>query len=399
MEELKPLQRLLVLDDDQNVSFTICAIAQTAGFTTSTAADAEDFFKKFSAWLPTHLVIDLQLPDVDGIDILKRLGELFCDCEIIVTSGLENRVLEAAARIATENGLRVAGILPKPFSTVRLKSLLLDETGSRTTTRGKSTPVDRRLSSAAFVELSTAINNHQFFPFFQPKVDCTTSALVGFECLARWRHPGKGLIMPDHFIPLADRSGLINPMSKQIFSQALNWLAENFAGTDIKLAMNMSARLLADTDFSDWLVSQCSHFGIDPHLIILEVTETSSLANPAQALEYLTQLRIKGFNLSIDDFGVGYSSLIQLARLPFSEMKVDKMFVMTARESLESRKITTAVIGLARALALSVTAEGVEDQWTFELLRDIGCDTAQGYHLGRPMEATKALEWVRAKKH
>jgi EAL domain-containing protein (putative c-di-GMP-specific phosphodiesterase class I) len=161
----------------------------------------------------------------------------------------------------------------------------------------------------------------------------------------------------------------------------------------------MSPKLLSDPTFPTWLMEQCAREAVDPHQIILEITETSSMADPVQLLEYLTQLRIKGFHLSIDDFGVGYSSLIQLARLPFSEMKIDKMFVMTAPKSQESQKIATAIVGLARALALSVTAEGLEDAWTLEFLRNIGCDVAQGYLISRPVDGDTALAWARAEGH
>ncbi|HLS98292.1 MAG: EAL domain-containing response regulator [Porticoccaceae bacterium] len=391
--------RLLVLDDDDSVTFTICAIAEGAGFTTRATTNAGDFFQQLGDWQPSHIILDLQMPDIDGIEVLRRLADAGNDSVITITSGLGTRVLEAAARVAGENGLRIAGVLAKPFSAATLRNLLADSGESPKPKRQSPASGDVRVSSSEFTELKAGLDANQLVPFYQPKIACASGALVGFETLARWLHPKRGMVMPDRFIPLAERSGLIHPLTRQIFSQALAWFRPLFAGTEVKLALNMSPKLLSDPTFPTWLMEQCAREAVDPHQIILEITETSSMADPVQLLEYLTQLRIKGFHLSIDDFGVGYSSLIQLARLPFSEMKIDKMFVMTAPKSQESQKIATAIVGLARALALSVTAEGLEDAWTLEFLRNIGCDVAQGYLISRPVDGDTALAWARAEGH
>jgi EAL domain-containing protein (putative c-di-GMP-specific phosphodiesterase class I) len=314
-----------------------------------------------------------------------------CKATNIITRGLGIRVLEAAGRAATENGLRVSGVLPKPFTPRTLRALLGKDSDQLNARPPQPSPRDLDIGEA---ELRLALERQQFSPWYQPKISCATGELVGFECLARWHYSNFRLIMPDRFIPVAERSGLINQLSRQIFAQALAWHGEAFTGTQIKIALNMSARILTDKDFPRWLMDQCAQTNVQPHQVILEITETSTLEDPIAMLEFLTQFRIKGFNLSIDDFGVGYSSMIQLARLPFSEMKIDKMFIMSAPHSEESQKIATAIAGLGRALGLYVTAEGVEDPWTLNFLRDIGCDAAQGYHIARPMEAGAALAWA-----
>ncbi|MGD9661767.1 MAG: EAL domain-containing protein [Porticoccaceae bacterium] len=389
-----PPQRLLVFDDEIDVSFTLCAIAETAGFETSATTSSADFFHQLTNWRPTHLIIDLQMPNIDGVEILHTLADLDCNATVIITSGLGIRVLEAAGRAATENGLRVSGVLPKPFTPRTLRALLGKDANLLTAPPQQSHPHDLDIGEA---ELQLALERQQFIPWYQPKISCASGEIVGFECLARWQHSTLGLIMPDRFIPVAERSGLINQLSRQIFAQALTWHGESFQGTPIKIALNMSARILTDKDFPRWLMEQCSQSHVQPSQVILEITETSTLEDPIAMLEFLTQFRIKGFNLSIDDFGVGYSSMIQLARLPFSEMKIDKMFIMTASQSEESQKIATAIAGLGRALELYVTAEGVEDQWTLNFLREIGCDAAQGYLIARPMAANAALAWAQSR--
>lgn len=382
--------RLLVLDDDVSVNATICAIAARAGFETRSTTRAEEFFQLVTDWQPSHLIIDLVMPDIDGVETLHRLALSGHQGTVIVTSGLGGRVLEAASRAAEENGLRVSGVLPKPFSPAKLRSLLLQA------------PVDQKRSIAGvgYVApvsadmLAAALAQKQLSVHYQPKIVCASGKVTGFESLVRWEHPERGMIFPDQFITLAESHGHIAELTRQVFDMSLAWFAANFLNTDLKLAINMSPIVLADAQFPVWVQQACQHYGVAPAQITLEITETSSMENPVASLEYLTQFRIKGFNLSIDDFGVGYSSLVQLARLPFSEMKIDKMFVMSASTSIESQKIAAAVIGLANALDLNVTAEGVEDAWTLEFLRDLGCDHAQGYFIGRPMPPAAALQWL-----
>lgn len=382
--------RLLVLDDDVSVNATICAIAARAGFETRSTTHAEEFFQLVADWQPSHLIVDLVMPDVDGVETLHRLALSGHQGIVIVTSGLGGRVLEAASRAAEENGLRVSGVLPKPFTPARLRSLLYQE------------PVDHKRSAAGarYVApvsadmLAAALADRQLSVHYQPKSVCTTGDVVGFESLVRWQHPERGMIFPDQFITLAERHGHIAELTRQVFDMSLSWFAANFLNSDLTLAINMSPIVLADAEFPVWVQRACERHGIAPSQITLEITETSSMKNPVASLEYLTQFRIKGFNLAIDDFGVGYSSLVQLARLPFSEMKIDKMFVISASTSIESQKIAAAVVGLANALDLNVTAEGVEDAWTLAFLRDLGCTQAQGYFIGRPMEPDAALQWL-----
>ncbi|MEX0739501.1 MAG: EAL domain-containing response regulator [Pseudohongiella sp.] len=383
--------RLLVLDDDVGVSATICAIADRAGFETRSTTRAEEFFQLVADWQPSHLIVDLVMPDVDGVETLHRLALSGHQGIVIVTSGLGGRVLEAASRAAAENGLRVSGVLPKPFTPARLRSLLHHEPENSKRKPGGSdepAPVSAEMLAAALAQKQLCVH-------YQPKITCATEKVVGFESLVRWQHPERGMIFPDQFISLAERHGHIAELTRQVFDISLAWFAANFLSSDLKLAINMSPIVLADAQFPAWIQQACTRYGVAPSQITLEITETSSMENPVAMLEYLTQFRIKGFNLSIDDFGVGYSSLVQLARLPFSEMKIDKMFVMSAATSIESQKIAAAVIGLADALNLNVTAEGVEDAWTLEFLRDLGCTHAQGYFIARPMPPESALVWLR----
>jgi EAL domain-containing protein (putative c-di-GMP-specific phosphodiesterase class I) len=166
---------------------------------------------------------------------------------------------------------------------------------------------------------------------------------------------------------------------------------------ELKVAINLSPQVLRQKSFVEELLSACSASGVDPEQIILELTETAAMENPAESLAMLTRLRVKGFRLSLDDFGIGYSSMLQLVKLPFSEIKIDKSFVMTSRSSEESRTVIESIVHLGRSLHLSSVAEGVEDTETLEYLRSVGCDAMQGYLISRPVPERDLMAWIQRK--
>ena len=391
MEQVQDSKRLLVLDDENDVATTICMMATTAAYETEHTDDADIFLEKVVDWAPTHVAVDLQLADRDGIEVIHQLADMDCRAGVIIISGLGGRILDSAARAATENGLWLIGALSKPFARAALLNLLSSDkpkglTGQETATKNPPLPVSEE-------QLTEALQTEAFIAHFQPKISCFDGELVGFVCLARWPKQGGSFIPPDQFIGLAEQTGLIHDLTRQIYQYALTNLPSRARDAHLKLALNLSPINLNDKTFPSWLLAKCREQGVAPNQIILEVTETASMDNPLALLENLTQFRIQGFQLSIDDFGVGYSSLVQLARLPFSELKIDQMFVKTLACSDESRKIVTAVVGMGKSLGLNVVAEGVEDAWALDFLREAGCDEAQGYFIARPMDTMAANAW------
>lgn len=390
-EHLKTKKRLLVLDDEIDVAATICLMANAASYETDHTDDSDVFLDRVVSWVPTHVAVDLQLANRDGIEVLHQLAKMNCAAAVIIISGLGGRILDSAARAATENGLKLAGTLSKPFTRAELQALLSVEAdrpppGQPPLVRQPPRPVTEE-------QLALALQDEAFVTHFQPKISCSDGALVGYECLARWPQASGGMIPPDQFIGLAEQTGQINTLTRVIYQYALANLPEQARTDHLKIALNLSPINLNDETFPRWLLDKCEQHGVLPSQVILEVTETASMDNPLALLESLTQFRIRGFQLSIDDFGVGYSSLVQLARLPFSELKIDQMFVKTLSSSEESRKIVTAVIGLGKSLGLNVVAEGVEDAWALDYLHSSGCDEAQGYFIARPMDRLATSVW------
>ncbi|EGN75904.1 EAL domain-containing protein [Idiomarina sp. A28L] len=387
MQVEKSVGRLLVLDDEMDVASTICLMAKASAFETDYTDDCDVFMEKVLAWSPTHVMVDLQLAERDGIEVIHELAEIGFQAAVIIMSGLGGRILDSSARAVRENDLRLLGTLSKPFSRSELLALLALDT------QQVALPRKYSMQSVTAEQLHDALSANVFVTHFQPKISCFTGKLVGFECLARWQREDGSMVPPDQFIGLAERSGQIDELTRQIYSFALRNIPREAESQNLKYALNLSPINLADETFPRWLLTECQNNNISPSKIILEVTETASMDNPLALLESLTQFRIRGFHLSIDDFGVGYSSLVQLARLPFSELKIDQMFVKTLSSSDESQKIVGAVIGLGKSLGLNVVAEGVEDEEALHHLIDLGCDEAQGYFIARPMDEQAALAW------
>ena len=401
--------RLLILDDDPLIAQTVAAIAEMAGVETRSDVDPSSFFDRLAEWKPTHLFIDLHMPQMDGMEVLAELSRRRCTASIIISSGVGSRVVEAAAVAASELGLTVVGMLPKPFRSQALRELLtaapvapLVSAPSNLQPDGPpATPPGPPPFTPGVADLVAALKNNELFMVYQPKVRCLNGSLAGMEALVRWRHPVHGLIGPNEFIPLAEANGLVNPITVQVLEQSLFWFSEwsrkGEGRESTKLSVNLSARDVDDMELANSLLLQCNASGIKPERLVFELTETATMNHPAEALAMLTRFRVHGFSLSLDDFGTCYSSLVQLVRLPFSELKIDQSFVKTASTSRESRTVIRCMVDLGRSLGMITTAEGVEDAETLEFLRDVGCDLAQGYQISRPLEAAEFEAWYQHK--
>lgn len=243
-------------------------------------------------------------------------------------------------------------------------------------------------------ELRTAIDADQLLLHYQPKIDLKTGRAIGAEALVRWKHPQRGLLFPDTFIPLAERTGLINQLTTWVVADALRQgQAFAAAGFPLELSVNLSARNLHDPGFSGLLLGLVGKAGFPLERLTLEITETAIMADPGRAKAVLSELRAAGIQLSMDDFGIGQSSLAYLKDLPITKMKIDKSFVIGFDEP-RNVAIVRSAIDLARNMQLNVTAEGIEDQATYEALRQLGCDLGQGYFISKPLSPDAFLSWL-----
>jgi diguanylate cyclase (GGDEF)-like protein/PAS domain S-box-containing protein len=244
-------------------------------------------------------------------------------------------------------------------------------------------------------ELRSAIENDQLMLCYQPKVNCQTGRVSDVEALVRWKHPEHGILPPDTFIPFAEKTGLIKPLSLWVLNAALRQCQKwHQQGLPLRVAINLSQRNLHDTDLPAIVAKHLEKWGGDASWLEIEITESVIASDPTRAVEILARLHAMGVWISIDDFGTGYSSLANLKQMPVDEIKIDKSFVMSMNKNGDDIAIVRSIIELGHNLRLNVVAEGVESQEIYDQLVQLTCDFAQGYHWSRPIPADAFTEWI-----
>jgi len=335
---------------------------------------------------PDIIVSDLDMPEMDGMEFIRHVGEASHRASLIVASGLESSVVSAAAAMAEAYGVHLLGALEKPVTAKKLEPLL-----------ALYQPREPRAATASFDEreIAEAMRRGEFAAFFQPEIEIESGRVVGAEALARWRHPARGLVMADAFIAPLESAGLMHTLTDVVLASAVEncrlWRSEGHAMT---VSVNLSPSLLADAGISERLTGFVRDHHLEAQHVVFEITETAAATNLGKALESLTRLRMNGFGLSIDDYGTGYSSMARLARVPFTELKIDKSFVQHAPSSHPSRALLESSIDLAKKLGIVAVAEGVETQAQWNLLRSCRCWRAQGHFIARPMEGSELRKWL-----
>jgi len=341
------------------------------------------------------ILCDLNMPKMDGVTLLGHLSDIGYSGGIIIHSGAETSMLNAVSNLASEHRLNLLGSVQKPISTSSVLSLFekmyLSETQNK---NNLAAPCNKPVEISASA-LRNAIECNHIVAYYQPKINMHDKSVIGFEALARWVDPVNGIISPGLFIPLAESEGLIADLTTTIFNQATTqlqqWLQKN---PKLQMAINFSIQSLDDFDLPETLSDQVQTLNISSNNIIIEVTESGLIEDMAASMEVLARLKRLGFSLSIDDFGTGYSSMNQLQTLPFSELKLDYSFVHGAARNIKSKAIFESSINLAKNLQLSTVAEGVETQEDWDLVKELDCDTVQGFFISKPMDANTANQWL-----
>lgn len=375
------LDRLLIIDDDEAIGQLYASVGETIGYAVRATNSPDAFWQAVEKWSPSVILLDLRMPRIDGIEILRGLADRRAKARILLASGSEPSLLETVQRIGRERGLAMSGVLAKPVGPSHLRGVLTDL---------KTTPHPITVD-----EIRGGIERGEFDLAYQPKIDLRDGHIVGVEALIRWHHPTRGNVAPNDFISIAEASGLIDGLTDIVFDKALaQFVAWRCAGFDMSVAINLSPINLRDLAFPERLKDTCDERGIAPGSLILELTETAAHDDHTTLMDILTRLRLRDLHLSIDDFGTGHSSLFKLHTLPFSELKLDRSFIVEARASSRALIIIKATIDLAHALGMAVVAEGIEDRETATLLRDIGCDIGQGFHFSRPLAGDAMLEYL-----
>ncbi|HNF14518.1 MAG TPA: EAL domain-containing response regulator [Leptospiraceae bacterium] len=339
------------------------------------------------------LVIDLFMPELDGIEILRYLGEMKSRSFIILISGQSKQVLASAERIARAYGLNVLGTLAKPFSINSLIELV--EKAENFSSRSRN----MRMQGLDFTEedLREAVHDKKIIMYYQPQIDLRKKIVSGFEALVRWQHPQHGLVFPDQFLARVEKMNLLPFLTEYIIDEALGFCGQlKQEGYYKRISVNVTVFDLIDSSMPEYILSLIKKYSLDTEQVVIELIETGQIEENLKSLEILTRLSMKGINLSIDDFGTGYSSLNQLQKAPFNELKIDKSFVFEFVKNPDSRTIIESTVDMAHKLNLEVVAEGIENRQIADMLTDIGVDTGQGYHFSMPLPAFSVTGFIRS---
>lgn len=346
-------RRVLVLATHAETAKTLWRRVAESGIDVRATARCEEFVQLLRAWQPTHIAVCVDADDPPTQIEGRREPWL----TVIPSDGFEGTLLGSIASAT-------APAIASDSATGTLE------------------------------ELDDALDLGHLSVVYQPKIDRRDGSPFALEALARWHRPGRGSVPPDDFVRLAEVSGRIQRLTDTIFTRALDWFGRHLATTDLELCLNLSARSLMDPELPERVEASCLAVGLPPDRLVVEVTETSVSTDQTMAQEVLARLRERGIRIALDDFGAGHASLLQLARYPFTDLKVDRGLVARATTSNESRTILATILALGDNLGLRVTAEGIEDEATARLLTNLGYRFMQGHHLARPMDGPALLSWL-----
>ncbi len=321
------------------------------------------------------VLVDLDLPHMDGIEFIGHVARERLANAVVVLTALDPSLLNTVRLMARASGMRVLGTVEKPLTQAKLSEVIdLYFTADLLADEDPAPDIDAGL-------LAEALANDAFEAWFMPQVALSSGFVTGVEALARWSLNGRP-VPPVRFIPELERSSLIDALTERILAQACRWLSRwREAGMKLDVSVNVSMHNLADTAAADRYEAIVQAAGVDPHDVTLEITESAMMHEAAQVLNVLARLRLKGFGLSVDDFGTGWSSLAQLAQLPVTELKIDRGFINGAADG-RNRAVVEASLDLGRKLKLVTVAEGVRSVDEWQMLAELGCSRAQGELIG-----------------
>ena len=386
-------QKILVIDDDQDIGELVSAAAEAMGCQCTVTTKAATFLEKL---VPdtTLVLLDLMMPGMDGIELLRLLAERHCKADIVLISGVGKRTIESAGQLGEILGLSIVGHLQKPFPMTELKKLLQRLPGFEAPPIVQSSPRALILKE----ELQLAVDNDEFVVYYQPQIDIATGHISGVEALVRWQHPKHGLVFPDLFVGLMEQFGLIDELGWIVANQGMRDIGKfsNSDGRAVSLSLNVSAKSLDNLNFPDTLVSIAAKHGVSPADLTIEITESGLIKELSKTLDILTRLRMKQVKLSIDDFGTGYAMLQQIKNIPATELKIDRSFVQEMICKPRDLIMVQRTIEMAHDLGMHVIAEGVETDEQLDILRSNGCDIAQGYLFSHPIPAKEMVNWLHA---
>lgn len=387
-----PRRSVLVIDDEIEIGRLIEAAAEELGLACTILTSALQMDSELDPGT-VAVVVDLMMPDMDGIELVRQLAARGCNVPVVLMSGHDRSVLRSAEEMARALGLRTAGPLRKPFRIAEVEALLAGVTAAGiewdSAPATRAGPLDEETLRAAIRDRAVVIH-------YQPQVRLSTGEVTGVEALVRLHVPQRGLVYPDQFIATTERLGLIDELTGVVMDRSLQEFARIHQLAGATLSVNVSASSLVDLELPDRIARRAEKAGLPMSRLIVEITESGLIQEFAKALDVLARLRLRGAGVAIDDLGTGYSSMAQLRRVPCTEVKIDRSFVKDMLFDEGAMALVEELISLANRLNLKLVAEGVETEQQAQALLAAGCEYAQGYHFARPLPPAELANWVDA---
>lgn len=338
-------------------------------------------------------IVDLALPGMDGLELIRKLaeirGEIQSPARLVVTGAQPTDLLFSVETLAQAYGVELLGAIAKPVTAAKLKPLLDNYTPLARPPRKPGGP------RFTFQQIGIGLQKRQFEPFFQPKIELATGQVKGLEAFARWRHPEHGVLGPASFMEALEESGRIDFLDWSMIELSVErcrWFQEQ--GIPVPISLNIAPETLAQPAFMRQIAASLERHKVLPDYITFELPESSVLNTNPDFIERLVRLRMMGFGLAIDDYGTGRSNLQLLARIPFTELKIDRSFVDGASKRRPLGTVLRSCLNLAHSLDRMSVAVGVETRQDWDFLQSLGCTYAQGYHIANPMEAPAFPTWL-----
>lgn len=337
------------------------------------------------------VIVDLEMPEMDGVQLINHIASEGLCGALIIVSAKPPSLIASVAVMAESEGLKVLGSLQKPLDTTKLLSAFK-------AFKNICSPSEERAAvnyTVTTKDLMRGISKKEFVSFYQPKVRLFDMSVCGAEALARWQHSDYGILSPYYFIDQMEKKNLIDALTFQLLDLSLECKQRwNAAGLPLELSINLSPYSLSNTGFTDWVYDHVSAFNISPEELTFEITENALLGDLAKAIQTLARLRLKGFNIAIDDYGTGFANAEQLSRIPATILKLDRSMIAGVDSKPQLEKVLHSTVKLAIDLGMETVAEGVETEAELNIVKGFGVDIIQGYYFGKPMPADEFERWT-----